>query len=137
MQRQGAKVVRQFNGVFVRHSSAQVQVDAEWDSAKPYKSIPGPSVLGLLRMFSPGGALNNKSLTEIQKDFQTRYGNVCKLPGFMGKEDIIFVYEPKDFEKIFRNEGEFPVRRGLDSFDYYRNVHRKDLFPQTKGLTSE
>lgn len=106
----------------------------EWNSARPYKDVPGPNLWQLMKLFRPGGTLDGLDLNRIQEEFHKRYGNICKMPGLPGRSDIVFVYEPEDFEKIFRNEGPFPVRAGIDSQVYYRTQWRKDLFKGISGL---
>lgn len=49
----------------------------------------------------------------------------------------MFLYQPNDFEQIFRTEGVWPVRRGLNTFDYYRKQIRPDIFAETGGLINE
>lgn len=110
---------------------------AEWNKAKSYDEIPGPSKWDLVNMFRKGGSLKDKSFAHIQEVFHTRYGDICKMPGILGKPDMIFIYDPADFEAVYRNEGQYPIRQGIDSADYYRKVHRKDLFSETTGLVVE
>lgn len=50
---------------------------------------------------------------------------------------MIITYLPQDYEKVFRLEGKWPFRRGLDSFTYFRKEHRPDLFKSGGGLTVE
>lgn len=115
-------------------TNAAPDLDQEWKSARSHSKIPGPNTWELINLFRPGGDLHGKDLFSIQEEFQKRYGNICKLPGLLNNSDIVFVYEPEDMEKIYRNEGKFPVRRGFDSMDYYRKVWRKDLYQKSVGL---
>lgn len=62
------------------------------------------------------------------------YGKLAKFPGLFGQPDMIFTFEPNDVEKIFRNEGKYPARRGLDSLEYFRGTYRKDWFEKGAGL---
>lgn len=59
------------------------------------------------------------------------------MKGAFGKRDIVVVNDPKDFEVVFRTEGTYPSRRGLESLSYYRKVYRKEKFPVTFGLVIE
>lgn len=65
------------------------------------------------------------------------YGDIYRFPGLLGKKDVIFTYNPRDFELTYRNEGIWPIRVGLESFTYYRKVHRPDVFGGIGGLVSE
>lgn len=59
------------------------------------------------------------------------------MPGTFGRRDIVFCFDPNDFEKVYRNEGMWPERRGLDSVAYYRKHVRPDVFKNVSGLVSE
>lgn len=74
--------------------------------------------------------------TSGKYDINLPTGKIAKLPGIFGQKDVVFSFDENDVEKIFRNEGRLPVRRGLDSLEYYRKVHRPDLF-KTGGLVPE
>lgn len=65
------------------------------------------------------------------------YGLVAKLPGTFGRRDLILSFDPKDFEKVYRTEGQWPERKGLDSFIHYRKNVRPDVFKNMGGLVSE
>lgn len=45
-----------------------------------------------------------------------------------GKQDIVFTFDPKDYQTLFRTEGIWPLRLGLDSVDFYRHKRRPDVF---------
>lgn len=117
--------------------SAEAVIDESWATARPYKDVPGPSLFDVVKLFRPGGSFKDKHFSDIQEELKNRYGNLVKMPGFLGKKDVLFVYEPEDFEKIFRTEGQYPIRRGFDSVTYYRTEIRKDLFNITGGLIAE
>lgn len=55
----------------------------------------------------------------------------------LGNQTLILLYDPKDFEKVFRNEGMWPIRRGMETFDAYRKKVRGDLFKNHGGLISD
>lgn len=52
----------------------------------------------------------------------------------MGKRDLIFTFDPKNFEKVFRTEGTWPARRGKDAFEHYRKIIRPEVFKGMGGL---
>lgn len=62
---------------------------------------------------------------------------MAKLPGLFGRRDVVFAFDPKDFEKVYRTEGQWPIRRGLDTFSHYRQNVRPDVFKNMGGLISE
>lgn len=62
------------------------------------------------------------------------YGNIVRLPGSFGRKDVIMIYDPKDFETVFRTEGMWPYRRPLLAVDYLRRNIRADAFSNNGGL---
>lgn len=56
------------------------------------------------------------------------------MPGILGKRDIVFTFDPENFEKIFRTEGAWPARRGKDAFEHYRKTIRPEVFKGMGGL---
>lgn len=76
-------------------------------------------------------------MIDLQMKLHEEYGSVIRLPGMFGRRDIIFTFDPKDFEKVYRTEGIWPERRGLETFAYYRKKVRPELFKDMGGLISE
>ncbi|XP_055709201.1 probable cytochrome P450 12b2, mitochondrial [Phlebotomus papatasi] len=112
-------------------------IERSWSTAKPYVTIPGPSILNLIRSFLPKGKFESQPFPEIHRQLRNEYGPIYKLTGTFGKRDIVVVNDPKDFEIVFRTEGTYPMRRGLDCLSYYRKEYRKDQYPVTYGLVTE
>ncbi|EDW02599.1 cytochrome P450 12b1, mitochondrial [Drosophila grimshawi] len=110
--------------------------DDDWLQAKPYAEIPGPGTWRLLSYFLPGGKLHNTNLIDMNRRMREWYGDIYRVPG-LGKPDMIFTYNPNDFAVTYRNDGVWPLRTGLESFTYYRIVHRPDVFGGVGGLVSE
>ncbi|KAH8290641.1 hypothetical protein KR054_004749 [Drosophila jambulina] len=111
--------------------------DEKWTQAKTYEEMPGPNSLKMLSYFMPGGALRNTNLIQMNRRMREMYGDIYRLPGMMGKPNVVFTYNPQDFEVTYRNEGVWPIRIGLESFSYYRKVKRPDVFGGIGGLVSE
>lgn len=65
------------------------------------------------------------------------FGTILRLPGFFGRKDIVFTYDPKDFETIFRTEGPWPHRRPFFAFDYFRRNVRPDVYKNFGGLVND
>lgn len=65
------------------------------------------------------------------------YGTILRFPGFFGQKDIIFTYDPKDFESVFRTEGAWPYRRTFTVFDYFRRNVRPDVYKNIGGLVND
>lgn len=58
------------------------------------------------------------------------------LKGILGKSPMLMLYNADDFEKVYRNDGVWPIRDAASTVAYYRTVIRKDVF-QTGGLIAE
>ncbi|XP_037044398.1 probable cytochrome P450 12b2, mitochondrial [Bradysia coprophila] len=122
---------------YLRKSFAtQVSADDEFDNAKPYSEIPGPTLLQGLRSFLPGGKFHNKEPIDMNTLLNKEYGNILRLPGSFGRKDVIITYDPKDFETVFRTEGLWPYRRPLLAVDYCRRK-RPDAFKNSGGLIND
>ncbi|XP_065083608.1 cytochrome P450 CYP12A2-like [Ochlerotatus camptorhynchus] len=130
----------------VRFRSTQVQPqpvatadgrEPEWDSALPYSKVPGPSVLKMVKDFAPGGRYHNANIQKMHRLFREDYGDLVRMPGILGRRDVLLSFRPDDFEMLFRNEGQWPIRRGIDTFVYYRKHVRPDVFKGLGGLVTE
>lgn len=108
--------------------------EAEWKSAKPYKDVPGPKFFEFIRAFLPGGKYATLTVVNLSNKLQEEFGDLVKFPGLFGQREMLFTFDANDVEKIFRNESKFPVRRGLDTLEYFRTVHRGDWFEKGTGL---
>ncbi|XP_017149626.1 probable cytochrome P450 12b2, mitochondrial [Drosophila miranda] len=113
------------------------RTDERWQKAMSYGELPGPNGWRMLSYFLPGGKLHNTNLIQMNRRLREMYGDIYRLPGLMGKPDVVFTYNPEDFELTYRNEGVWPIRIGLESFSYYRKVKRPDVFGGIGGLVSE
>ncbi|XP_026478509.1 cytochrome P450 12b1, mitochondrial-like [Ctenocephalides felis] len=62
------------------------------------------------------------------------YGDIVKLKGILGKRDMVFLYDLDDIEKVYRTEGTWPVRPGLETRDHYIKKKRPEIFKSVYGL---
>jgi cytochrome P450 family 12 len=62
------------------------------------------------------------------------YGDLVKFGGVFGQRDMMFTFDPNDIERIYRSEGKFPKRHGLDTLEYFRGTYRRDWFEKGTGL---
>lgn len=74
---------------------------------------------------------------DFNKKLADEYGGILRLPGILGNDPVIMVTDPKDFEFVLRNEGVWPFRRGIATFNHYRKNIRPDVFQNMGGLISE
>lgn len=118
-------------------AAANDEYPAGWNSARPFRDIPGPSKLQLIRWLLPGGPLHNPDMLGMQKFLRNKYGPLAKLPGMMGKADMVFTSDPRHFEIIYATEGNWPVRRSIEAFQHYCKVLRPDVFQGMAGIASD
>jgi cytochrome P450 family 12 len=59
--------------------------------------------------------------SDVLGHLRQEFGDVVKFKGILGKQDSIFLFKPEDFATMFRTEGTWPLRRGMEAFVYYRN----------------
>ncbi|GLH07258.1 Putative cytochrome P450 301a1, mitochondrial [Gryllus bimaculatus] len=113
---------------------------AEWERAKPYHAIPGPKpfpLLGNLPLFLPGiGKYGKVDMLDAHNLIRKEYGDMVRVSNMVVRRDMIFVFDPEIAEKVFRNEGVWPIREGLESMKYYRSVLRKDKYEGAHGLVT-
>lgn len=86
------------------------------------------------RDFMPGGEFSNTSFFDYAVAMRQRYGDIFVMPGLFGKPDLVMVFNTKDIEAVFRNEGQWPFRQGLDSVKHFREKVRGDFFGRSIGL---
>lgn len=112
-------------------------VDPAWASAMPYHKIPGPSVTMMLSGILFQGQTKNLSILDMHRIMRDSYGDLVRVPGVLGRKDTLMSFSPDDYEKLFRTEGQWPNRRGMETFVHYRNKVRPDLFKGMGGLVNE
>jgi hypothetical protein len=81
-------------------SSTASALDNEFSKAKPFSSIPRPSVFKLIKESLPGGKYYGKPMRDVQKLFNVEYGNILRLPGMFGNPEIVMIFTADDFEKV-------------------------------------
>lgn len=118
------------------HLSSE-NVKKSTESVKPFEKIPIASKYSLIRGFLPGGEFYDKNLDDFYRLVNKKYGNVFMFKGMFGRRDVVMTFNPADFETIFRNEGVWPFRDGLDTLAYHRKVRRTDVFGNISGLVTE
>ncbi|XP_016974313.1 probable cytochrome P450 12d1 proximal, mitochondrial [Drosophila rhopaloa] len=122
---------------FLRSSSAlkQVQIsDNLSEEPRPFNEVPRPNKFKFIRAFMPGGEFQNASITEYSTTMRNRYGDIFIMPGMFGRNDWVTTFNTKDIETVFRNEGIWPHREGLDSMVYFRQHVRPDVYGEVQGL---
>lgn len=138
MLRSRTLLIKNLNN-FRNRFSSQIAVDGkrseiEWKNAKQFNKIPGPKTFEFLRAFIPGGKYYNISMTEFSRKLRSEFGIIAKFPGFFGQRDMVFLFDPNDIETVFRNEGKWPIRHGIDTLVYFRAKHKPEWFSKGAGL---
>lgn len=129
------------NILLYRRLSAQAGVkfkpkDEEYINAAAFKSIPGLSKFEFLRRFLPGGKFHKASFIDIHRALRNELGNFYRLPGVFGQKTLLITFDADDIELIFRNEGTYPYRRGMETMRHYRQNIRNDIY-EVGGLINE
>lgn len=65
------------------------------------------------------------------------YGNITKIPGMLGRPEMVMTFGAEDAEKVFRFDGQYPYRRALETLTYYRKSLRPDIYGEYGSLVSE
>ncbi|CAG5129616.1 unnamed protein product [Candidula unifasciata] len=97
-------------------NSTASQTHGAAQEVKPYEDIPGPKgiynwpVIGPMFHFKPFTKWEATTSHLLFNDLFDKYGPIFKL--YLG-QDFVMVFDPKDIETVFRNEGRYPVRTKL------------------------
>lgn len=73
----------------------------------------------------------------MHRSIRDEYGTIAKFPGMLGNKEIVMVLDSDHFETVYRNEGVWPHRLGIATFEHYRKEIRPDVFKNMGGLISE
>ncbi|KAG5675033.1 hypothetical protein PVAND_004972 [Polypedilum vanderplanki] len=117
-------------------TSTSFSLDNQLSQNKSFSEIPSISALKVVVRNIPGGKYYNKSMTQLHELLYDEYGSILRFPGLFGRPPVVFAYDAKDFEKVYRNEGVWPERLNLDSLVYYRKTKRSDIYDKFAGLFS-
>ncbi|KAL2724541.1 hypothetical protein V1478_009054 [Vespula squamosa] len=65
----------------------------------------------------------NRNITPVKYLFN-RYGCIVRLSGPLSG-DIVMIHRPEHIEEVFKQEGDTPIRSGIDVLEHYRLHYRK------------
>ncbi|GLV35346.1 Cytochrome P450 301a1 [Carabus blaptoides fortunei] len=71
---------------------------------------------------------------KLTKDFNERYGRICKFSKLVGRPDLLFIFDADEIEKIYRQEGDTPYRPSVPCLVKYKSVVRHDFFGDLPGV---
>ncbi|XP_017139100.1 probable cytochrome P450 12c1, mitochondrial [Drosophila miranda] len=117
-------------------SSYMEQLEGEWNTAKPFEEIPGPTRWQLWRGFQKGGEFHHLDMAELMDLYRSRFGDMVRVPGLFGMPTTVFTFKVENFERIYRTEGQWPVRGGADPVLHYRANRKDGFFKDCVGLSS-
>lgn len=73
-------------------------------------------------------------MDKVSKRLYDQYGSVVKVEGLLGRPDMVFLFDPDEIEKVFRQEDVLPLRPSMPSLNYYKHVHQKEFFGDMGGV---
>lgn len=115
-------------------SSYVQQLESEWEGAKPFTELPGPTRWQLFRGFQKGGEYHQLGMDDVMRLYKKQFGDICLIPGLFGMPSTVFTFNVETFEKVYRTEGQWPVRGGAEPVIHYRNKRKDEFFKNCMGL---
>ncbi|KAK9299031.1 hypothetical protein QLX08_007860 [Tetragonisca angustula] len=126
----------------VSTSGVESQIVAD-RSPLPFEEIPGPAILKiwekywkyvplfgtqvlsslLINRFTQGRLTWNRNITPLKYLFN-EYGCIVRINGPLAG-DIVMIHRPEHIAEVFKQEGDMPVRSGIDILQHYRLNYRK------------
>lgn len=103
-------------------------------NVKPFTKLPKLTSSNFEKRFAKGGDFFNLHTTDVFKRLQLEYGDIFMKEGSAGNKDVLVIFKPEDFVTVFRNEGLWPFRDGLNCLAHHRKVCRPDLYGKDGGL---
>jgi cytochrome P450 family 49 subfamily A len=80
------------------------------------------------------GDFQIEHVDKVSKRLYHKYGKVVKMEGLLGRPDMLFLFDPDEIEKVFRQEDALPFRPSMPSLNYYKHVYRKEFFGDNCGV---
>ncbi|XP_013108720.2 probable cytochrome P450 12c1, mitochondrial [Stomoxys calcitrans] len=119
-------------------SSYVSDLNQEWQEAKTFANVPGPTKFQMFRGFMKGGDFHGKSIQNLMQVCRQRYGNIFLLPGMFGKPTNVVTFNLDDYAKIIRTEGIYPIRPSNEIIYDYRMARKDGLYSEMNlGLAGD
>ncbi|XP_037953502.1 cytochrome P450 CYP12A2-like [Teleopsis dalmanni] len=115
-------------------AEVNLEADSEWNQAKPFSEIPTDGALNVLRKMLPGGKYYKKDSVKLLTQWKEDYGEMFVMPAMLGRKAFLITNNPEHFERVFRNEGIWPIRPGSEALRYHREKYRAEFYQDIEGL---
>ncbi|KZC06049.1 putative cytochrome P450 12a5, mitochondrial [Dufourea novaeangliae] len=104
---------------------AQITVDK---SPLPFEEVPGPAILKLWEKYWKyvpflGRLSWNRNVTPLKYLFN-EHGCIVRINGPLSG-DIVMIHRPEHIAEVLKQEGNTPIRSGIDILQHYHLHHRK------------
>jgi len=73
-------------------------------------------------------------MDDVMRLYKKQFGDICLIPGLFGMPSTVFTFNVETFEKVYRTEGQWPVRGGAEPVIHYRNKRKDEFFKNCMGL---
>ncbi|CAL7939834.1 unnamed protein product [Xylocopa violacea] len=110
-------------------SATKIEPEIVADRAPlPFEEIPGPAILKIWEKYWKyvpllGRLSWNRNITPLKYLFN-EYGCIVRLNGPLSG-DIVMIHRPEHIAEVFKQEGNAPIRSGIDILQHYRLNYRK------------
>lgn len=76
-------------------------------------------------------------MADLHKYLHNKFGPLVRFPSLLDKPSMVICLDPKNYEVVFRTEGAWPNRRGIETFRHYREKIRPEVFHGYGGLVND
>ncbi|XP_043789878.1 probable cytochrome P450 12a5, mitochondrial isoform X2 [Apis laboriosa] len=109
-------------------STMKIDTQVSDKAPLPFDEIPGPAILKIWEKYWKyvpllGRLTWNRNITPLKYLFN-EYGCIVRINGPLSG-DIVMIHRPEHIAEVFKQEGDTPVRSGIDILQHYRLNYRK------------
>jgi len=83
------------------------------------------------------GTIDMTDFKKFSSDIRKEYGDIIKISNLPGRKDMLMIFDPDSIAEVFKNEGQWPERFILESFQHFRTEVRPDFFEGNQGIANE
>ncbi|KAG6443747.1 cytochrome P450 CYP12A2 [Manduca sexta] len=109
---------------------------------KPFSSIPGLKsfpIIGPLHNFLPFiGEIGPKgNIFDLLDTLRVKYGPIVKMNGAFARGPMVVLFEPEDYEQVYRAEDLTSLRPGFAVLTYYREQQKSTFEGMNGTITAQ